>query len=98
MKINHSDGQLWVEDIAKGVFNIGITQEYLNGAGVIWVLIPHVEQGPVQLGEILAHYESSKGLGSFRVPITGTILKWNQSFLTTPDKIDPNQWLLLLKV
>src|SRR5688572_7732481 len=90
------DGKLWIKKTDDTIFEVGITQEHANATGLIWVLIPRYVTTIVN-GEIVAHYESNKGLGSFRVPLTGTI-EWNDPLIDTPDRITPDQWLFKVRV
>lgn len=97
MKTTSPDGRFWIDIQNEHEVAIGLTAPYLSQIGVIWNFIPKADRR-VEEGKIFAHFESSKTLGAFRSPVTGTIVAWNQTALETPEQLTTDDYILRVHV
>ena len=94
MEINE---RFWVKQVSQGIFEVGLTKNFLERVGIIWNLIPRVDLDTVNIEQPFAAFESSKCLTSLQSPVAGQIVEWNQMAINKPHEIKDFDFLIKVR-
>lgn len=86
--------KFWVKD-TDGHLKVGLTENYLQLLGIIWVFMPAPIGMKIEEGRPFANIESMRCLTSLMSPITGTLVGINEKALDNPNDITSDDYLAI---